>query len=86
MSGSPLESIELGMRVLFVGEWLDFSIPTNNRTLDSYTKVDVTAAWQVHDRLTLLLAIENLFDADYQEAIGIPALGIYPRFGAEIAF
>ena len=74
------------MRVLFVGDSEDFSIPTGDETLDGYTKVNVTASWQALDRIKLLLVIENLFDADYQEAIGFPAVGIYPRIGAEIRF
>ena len=50
VSGSPLESVELGLRVLFVGDFSDFSIPTGDQILDGYTKVDVTASWQVHQR------------------------------------
>jgi len=79
-----LESLELGLRVLFVGDSQDFSIPTGDRTLENYSKVNVTASWQPHDRVKLLLAIENLFDAEYQEAVGFPAVGIYPRVGVEL--
>lgn len=86
VSGSPLESVELGARVLFVGDSSDFSIPTGDRTLDGYAKVNVTASWRVHDRVTLLLVVENLFDADFQEAIGFPDVGIYPRVGARVLF
>ena len=86
LTATPLESLELGLRVLFVGDTVDFSVPTGDRTLDGYTKVNFSTSWQVHDRVKLLFVIENLFDADYEEAIGFPALGIYPRLGAEIRF
>ena len=86
VSTSPLSSVELGVRMLFVGDSSEFSIPTGDQTLDEYVKVDVTASWQVHDNPTLLLAVENLFDEDFEEAIGFPDVGVYPRIGAKVDF
>ncbi len=86
MSASPIESVELGARVLFVGDSSGFAIPTGDRTLNDYTKVNVTASWKVHDHVTLLLVVENLLDSDFEEAIGFPTVGIYPRLGAKVHF
>lgn len=36
--------------------------------------------------ISIYLAIENLLDADYAEAVGFPAVGIYPRAGAKVTF
>lgn len=86
VSANPLESVEVGMRVLFVGDSLDFSNAKGHQDLDDYTKVDITASWQVHEHATLLLAVENLLDANFKEAIGFPDVGIYPRLGVRVRF
>ena len=58
----------------------------NDRAAFDYAKVDVTASWRAHDHVTLLLVVENLFDADFEEAIGFPDVGIYPRLGVRVVF
>jgi len=46
-------------------------------TIDAgdYAVVRIYAAWQVNDRLTLRLRVENLLDEDYEDVHGYPQLG-----------
>ncbi|MEO7386565.1 MAG: TonB-dependent receptor [Gammaproteobacteria bacterium] len=71
---------------LYVGETLDSSIPTGILTLDSWNRVDLSAGWQATPQLHIALAVDNLLDADYEEAVGFPAAGIRPRLGVRYAF
>jgi len=85
-SASPLENVDVGARVVFVGDSTDYSVPTGDRTLNDYAKVDLTASWQIHEGITLLLVVENLLDSHFEEAIGFPDVGIYPRLGVRYRF
>ncbi|MEY3774710.1 MAG: Vitamin transporter BtuB precursor [Verrucomicrobiota bacterium] len=42
---------------------------------EDYAVARLYAAWQVHERLTLRLRVENLFDEDYAEVHGYPQPG-----------
>ena len=77
----PLSSLFVHLDVLYVGEVLDSSIPTGDLTLDPYTRVNIALTWIASPRWKYFLAISNLFDADYEEAVGFPAPGITPRIG-----
>lgn len=70
----------------YVGERAGSSVPTGDRTLGSYHRVDVAVSHDFSDRLTLFGAVDNLFDKDYQEALGFPDAGIQVRFGATMSF
>jgi outer membrane receptor protein involved in Fe transport len=70
----------------YVGKTLDDSIPTGELTLDDYHRVDLSLSWMVTRRLRLALVVDNLLDADYEEAIGFPAAGIRPRLAAKYRF
>jgi outer membrane receptor protein involved in Fe transport len=48
--------------------------------------VDLALAWQATGRLRLALAVDNLLDSAYHEAIGFPAPGIRPRLTARYRF
>jgi len=63
----------------YVGEVRDFSFPTGERVLDAYTRIDVSAQWQVMDGLDSLLAIDNVFDKSYDESVGMEAVGTVLR-------
>jgi vitamin B12 transporter len=58
-----------------------FPEPSQRVTLPSYTTVDLSAtATLLHGRpgtpgLELTARVENLFDEDYQQAVGYPARG-----------
>ena len=43
---------------------------TNGTTLDSWTRVDVTGAYDVSERVEVFGRIENLFDEEYQTVLG----------------
>jgi vitamin B12 transporter len=82
----PLSVLDINLQALFVGDALDFSVPTGERELDAYTRVDVAVTWRVTSPWEIFLAIDNLFDEDYEEAIGFPAPGISPRGGVRARF
>ena len=67
--------------MLYVGTVKDSLVPTPQRTLDAWVRVDLVAFWRVLEDLTLYVQIDNLFDNDYQEAIGFPSQRIRPRAG-----
>lgn len=71
---------------LYVGDSLDNSIPTGELRLGAWQRVDLNLAWAVTPRLRLALAVDNLLDASYEEAIGFPAAGIRPRLAARYRF
>jgi len=80
----PVHSIALHLEALFVGRVLDASVPTGRGTvvaLDAYARVDLALRWSPRAWLSLDLAVDNLLDAEYEEAIGFPATGIRPRAG-----
>ena len=55
-------------------------------TLAGYERFDLTVEWHAHPQASFFVAVDNLFNKEYQEAVGFPAVGIYPRVGAEIHF
>ncbi len=68
---------------------LDFGagFPAPRRTLDAHTTVNLTAEQRLPyagRTTTLLLRVDNLFDADYQEIVGFPAPGRLIFLGARI--
>lgn len=65
----------------YVGEIKDSSVPTGLRTLDSYTRVDLSLGWQVNRLWSAQVAFDNVLDEEYEETIGFPA----PGFGARLA-
>lgn len=71
---------------LYVGNVLDSSIPTGILELDAWNRVDLSLGWMATPRLRLSLAVDNLLDVDYQEAIGFPAAGVRPRLGVRYLF
>ena len=88
LAAQPIPSLEIGVRALFVGSVKATSNPTgvDAVSLDDWQRVDFTAAWIPRDWIKLYLVIENLLDANYSEAVGFPAVGIYPRAGLELRY
>lgn len=64
-----------------VGSFYDSAVPTGGVTLDGYDRLDLETSWRVRDWLTLWLAVDNAFAADYEETVGFPALGTRARIG-----
>lgn len=83
---SPASRWLLDADWLYVGEVLDHAIATGPQTLDDYHRVDVNLAWQATARLRVALAVDNLLDAGYEEAIGFPAAGLRARLSARYLF
>ena len=86
---TPLPALTANLNALFVGDSLDTAAPINlpNNTparISGYQRFDLALSWEPVDHLRLSIAIENLSDSEYQEALGFPAVGIRPRAGIEL--
>lgn len=84
VSWRPLPALVVHLDTLYVGRVLDSSIPTGDRELEDYTRVDLAVTWTAHSRWQSFLALDNLFNAEYEEAVGFPAPGITPRLGLQV--
>lgn len=63
----------------------DFSsFPSTRVTLDSYQRVNLAGTYRVTSHLQLLGRIDNLFDKNYQEALGFGTPGRSGFFGIRI--
>ena len=83
----PLDTLHVNLSALMVGDASDNAfISASNRTLDAYARVDLAASWRLNKTWQFFLAVDNLFNADYEEAIGFPAPGIQPRGGVRAQF
>ena len=69
----------------YIGERFDSSIPTGAQQLPSYSRLDLTVTWKLGDTTRLSFAVDNITDADYEEAIGFPAVGRRVRLSAQIS-
>jgi len=69
-----------------VGESFDSSIATGDVDLDAYTRVDLSAVWQLSEKIQTYLAIDNLTDEKYQQFVGFESRGIMPRAGVKLSF
>ena len=82
----PRPDLRFYAGLLYVGKVFDSSIPTGDRWLDDYVRVDIAATWSPMSNLALTLAVDNLLDAKYDEAVGFRAAGIRPRLSARVSF
>src|SRR5262249_51351429 len=80
------ETVTLSVTAFHVGALVDNSIPTGDVRLAPYQRVDLAAEWRPARWTTLYLAIENLLDHRYQEAVGFPSPGLFIRAGAAVSF
>jgi len=71
---------------LALDEFYESSVPTGGVWLDGYFRVDTSLTWQATEALSVGLAVDNLFDEEYHEAVGFPAAGIRGRVGAKYRF
>ncbi|MGI9344103.1 MAG: TonB-dependent receptor plug domain-containing protein [Gammaproteobacteria bacterium] len=71
---------------LALDDFYESSVPTGGVWLDGHTRVDTAVTWQANESLSIGLAVDNLFDEDYHEAVGFPAAGIRGRIGARYRF
>lgn len=82
----PVSVFNVNLRTLVVGEMLDSSIPTGVKELDAFARVDLAMTWDVTLNWQLFLTVDNLFNANDEEAIGFPGPGINPRGGVRARF
>jgi iron complex outermembrane receptor protein/vitamin B12 transporter len=69
----------------YIGERFDSSIPTGEQLLPSYSRLDLTVTWKLGDTIRLSFAVDNIADAEYEEAIGFPSVGRRVRLSAQIS-
>ena len=78
---SPLATLRFSASATYVGESFDSSIATGDLDLDAYTRLDVSAVWQLSEKFETWLAIDNVTDEKYQQFVGFESRGILPRAG-----
>ena len=83
---APLSTLRFSAAATYVGSSFDSSIATGDVRLSPYTRVDVSAVWQVSPRFETYLAIDNLTDEKFEEFVGNEARGILPRAGVKLSF
>ncbi|MGH8221545.1 MAG: TonB-dependent receptor plug domain-containing protein, partial [Woeseiaceae bacterium] len=64
----------------------DVSIPTGGLFLDGYNRIDVAVTYSATDSWRFGIAVDNVLDENYQEAIGFPAAGVRGRVNAQYRF
>lgn len=60
--------------------------PSGLRALAAYNRVDLALTWSASSALDVQLAIDNVLDERYQEAVGFRAPGIKPRLRVKYSF
>jgi vitamin B12 transporter len=83
---SPIAALKLSAAATYVGGSLDSSIATGDVRVDSFTTLDVSAAWALSPRFEAWLAVDNLTDEEYEEFVGNEVRGILPRAGVRFSF
>jgi vitamin B12 transporter len=82
----PAAGFTLEVSVTAVGRVFDSSVPTGDVFLPDWRRVDLAGQYQIRHGLTLTAAVDNLFDARFEEAIGVPSPGVRLRGGIEARF
>ncbi|MEJ8567028.1 TonB-dependent receptor plug domain-containing protein [Elongatibacter sediminis] len=86
LTWEPLPAWSVDAAARYIGERLITSIPTGDIRDDAYLMANVTVRYRATPFLALWLAVDNLFDSNYQDAPGFPAPGSRARLGAELRF
>jgi vitamin B12 transporter len=66
--------------------WVADRVDVGSVDLPDYATVRVHASWQATPRVRAHVRVENLFDRDYEEVAGYPALGIGAFGGVTVTF
>lgn len=69
---APASPIDLVLGLVHVGANLDSSIPTGDRELPGFTRLDAGIGWVPAIGFGVRLDAENLADEDYDELVGFP--------------
>jgi len=83
---SPRPDLDVHLHTIVVGTVPDSSIPTGARPLDPYARVDLAVNCTLTRHWQVFVAVDNLFDTNYEEFIGFPAPGVSPRAGVRASF
>lgn len=75
-----------GARVTHTGKRFDSSIPTGDRDLGSYERIDLRLSWIPSEEVEFAMVLENVADRKYEEMVGFRGLGFAPWFTARIKF
>ncbi|RPI21645.1 MAG: TonB-dependent receptor, partial [Acidobacteria bacterium] len=74
-------------RVILVGKRTDNDFyGLDLREVEGYSRVDVNGRVRLSNRVELFTAVQNLFNAEYSEALGYPALKFNFRSGVRFKF
>jgi outer membrane cobalamin receptor len=66
------------------GQFYDVAVPTGERLLDGYTRLDVSIRRSLSSKADVKLLLANILDEDYEEAIGFPDEGRQVRLGIAV--
>jgi outer membrane cobalamin receptor len=83
---NPSASVTFSLDAVFTGSVPDSSIPTGDVTLDPYDVYNVALTWTPKDWIRLYVAVDNLFNEEYEQFVGFPAPGVSPRAGLRLTF
>jgi vitamin B12 transporter len=83
---TPIAALKLSAAATYVGGSFDSSIATGDVRIDPYTRIDVSAAWELSPRFEAWLAVDDLTDEKYEEFVGNEVRGILPRAGVRYSF
>jgi len=83
---SPSPTVKFSLDAVFTGSVSDSSIPTGDVTLDPYDVYNVALTWTPFGRVSAYVAVDNLFNEEYEQFVGFPAPGVSPRAGIRLTF
>ncbi len=80
------KNVTISAEYLWVDEVVEASrhtLESVDYTLDAYSTLDMSLNWQFSENLKLKASVSNILDENYEQAVGFPAAGIFPRLGLE---
>jgi outer membrane receptor protein involved in Fe transport len=83
---SPSPTVKFSLDAVFTGSVPDSSIPTGDAALDPYDVYNVALTWTPFGRVSMYVAVDNLFSEEYEQFVGFPAPGVSPRAGIRLTF
>ena len=83
---SPFEKWGINFTARYIGSRLITSIPTGDVGTSGYAIFGATAKYERSTGGTFWVALDNVFDEDYQDAPGFPSPGLRLRVGANLTF
>lgn len=77
--------VGISASVIHVGKMSDFSFPTGQQTLASYTRVDTSMRWRIKPEFEGVVAVDNILNEKYNEVIGLETEGALLRMAMHVA-